>query len=171
MPTLFQLNTLMKEVILLLNTYHKAIFKHDCFILLVIYSVIILIYLSISSQLSKFIFYDIWQFSTPVNYIFLHKKINVSIHDIQLYLLLIVFQLFESLLSPPLTLPEGILKPLSSFISIVIILSSSLIIVTFFSTSISLCHLFFYFFYLKYSLVTNMNHYQLFSIQHIPFLF
>lgn len=132
----------MKEVILLLNIYHKAIFKNDCFILLVIFSVIILISLSISSQLSKFIF--LWYLAVLYHYK-LHisaQIINVSVHDIQLYILLIVFQLFESLQSPSLTLPEGILKSLSSFISNVIILSSSLIIVTFFSTSISLCHLF-----------------------------
>lgn len=104
--TLFQLNPLMKEVILLLNTHHKIIFKNDCFTLLVVYAGIIRISLFISFHLSKFIF--LWCLAV----LFLWKlhisaqRINVAIRDIQLYILLIVFQLLESLLSPALTLSE-----------------------------------------------------------------
>lgn len=47
--TLFQLNTLIKEAILLLNTYHKRIFQTWLFYLLDIYSGVILTLLSISS--------------------------------------------------------------------------------------------------------------------------
>lgn len=130
--TLFQLNTSVKEVMLLLNTYHRTIFLTRLFHLLVIYCGIILIPLSISSQLSKFIF--LWHLAVLL-LCELHisaQRMNLSIHDVHLYIPLIFFQLLESPLSLLLTLPQRMLKSRSILISVVTVLSSSLIVIAFF---------------------------------------
>ena len=167
---LFQLNTLIKEVILLLNTYHKTIFQTWLFYLLVIYSGIILISLSISSYLSKFIF--LWH-SVVLLLCELHisaQRITVSIHDVLLYILLIFFSALQVPVVSSLDLAWEYFK-------IIVYLNfncnCSVFIFDCHNIFLLLFHfvIFFCFSFPKYSLITSTNHHWLFAIQHTSISF